>query len=325
MVWHANRISFFIQSIALYAMLFFVSLAAMEPAETVKRKKKPTILQRLKGLRHVPPLVNCGLTDHLIPQEVMALISLNLTLQDLGRLNRVKKNSNWDLEHICDCTKRRCNRIACRRLAKCHYEIRTKVLAHYAQTRNIWMFHHLWVQDKSVRDLDLDVYLTHKYRRIFYEYPLLIEDKMKEYSAHYSTSEKIEKRRLKQLIQALSYGDSEAFELLQEILPGSGFNIFYTAKEYRKKQVRKTNSCYYLRDIFKNACKMEDPDFLLMMLDGKIHPHAFKYIVAYANWGLINDLRWKYVFVTGIRDKHGKDFETYIEDYIRSMEKRISY
>ncbi len=317
---------FVIQSIALCEVLFFVSLCAMEPADPVKNKKQSkSLLQRLKRVEPVPLLVNCGITHHLIPKEVMALISRDLTLQDIGRLNRVNKAGHWDFEHICPAavdSQKVCNTLACKRLAQCHYDIRTKVLAHYAQRRNVRMFNHLWMQDdEDTRFLDLDVYLKYKYRRISDLYPILVKDVMKEYAAHYCTAKKIEKRRLKQLIRTLC-GDAEAEVLLRTILPSSGFDIFFTAREYRKKQVRKSNNAYSLSNIFKNACKMQDPDFIIMMLNGKIYPHVLKYIFAYASWGLINQLRRQNAFVTRVRDKHGKDFETYMEDLDRSEEKR---
>jgi hypothetical protein len=318
MLWDLMKENPFITSTALCAVFFFLPLCSMEPAEPIKKKKKPTLLQRLKQLKQAPLLVNCGLTDQLIPQEVMALISRNLTLQDLGRLNRLNKAIYWDLEHICDCAKKKCSTVACIRLKQCHYDTRTKVLTHYAQARNAMIFNHLWIQDQETRCLDLDVYLQSKSR----PYPLQIKKMMKECVTHYRTPQKIEKRRLKQLVSALCYGDVEAEVLLQKILPGSHFNVFYSAREYRKKQVRKTNRSYYLRNIFRNACNMQDGDFILAMLGGKIEPRAFKYIFAYAERGVINSLKWKNAFVAGIRDKHGKNIEDYMEDYDCSAERK---
>ncbi len=295
---------FIIQSIALCAVFFFV--CAMKPADPVKKtKKSKSLLQRLKRVEPVPLLVNCGLTHHLISKEVMALISYHLTLQDLGRLNRVKKSAYWDLEYICDCKQKKCESVACIRLQQCHYDIRTKVLAHYYKTKNSAMVSHLMCREGDVRWAEekrtLDRFIAinrHMYR----------------------TTKKIHKQRLIQLELALRWRDKEQLSLFTNILKGSDFNIFDSGKKYRKKQVRLTCTCFTLRSLFSQICYQGDVELLLAVLGGFIEPRAFKYVFKYAGPNLMRSLIGKNVFPRDVSDKRGRDFDDYMQQYAPSRE-----
>jgi hypothetical protein len=255
------------------------------------------------------PLIFCGFSPLLIPREVIELIKFDLTFQDIGRLKRVNKIARryWDTENICPCLEIKCNTVACNRLAKCNYDTRTKVLAHYGKTRNLLMFQHVWEMDKDIRDIELlwepSVGAVDR--------DVTIQHKMSKYRNDYCSSKKIEKRNLKRLVQALNY-HREDIPHIQHLLSQTNFNIFDSAKEYRKKMVRITLSTYCLRSIFRRACSLEDPDLILAMLGGIIEPRAFKYLFAYASLELLGMLIDKNVIMVYGLDKRQKSFFDYM-------------
>ncbi len=306
------------KSIALCVVLFFVSLSAMEPTEPITKKKKPSLLQRLKRFGELPLLINCGLTDQLIPQEVMRLISLKLTLQDLGRLNCVKKNSYWDVEHICPefNSQNICDTVACKRLKECIYNTRTKVLGHYAQTGNIEMFQHIRGFDGATKKIffgkkhpvrDIDSLLILKI-----DPSAFLEKYMRKYDKYYGNTKKIYNVYCKYFVRLVCfYKDSpagkEGKNLLKTILPGTGFNFYLSS--YRKKRAP-FHDWYRIKTILKETSAMDDTDLLLAAIGGSVQPYMFKSIYKYLSWPMIKDLQKKNLISRGI-DKHSKDAAYY--------------
>ncbi len=312
---------FVIHSIAINAVLFFVSLCAMEPADPVKNKKQSkSLLQRLKRVEPVPLLVNCGLTHHLIPKEVMALISYHLTLQDIGRLNRVNKAGHWDFEHICDCKQVECTTVACKRLKECIYNTRTKVLGHYATTRNEIMFQHIKTIDGDtnglffgkiwpVRDIDSLLILRTDPTDFLKKY-------MEKYRKYYGDAKRIHKTHCKYFVDTVCFSKynlciNEAKNLLKIILPGTSFNIYQSS--YRKKRAR-SNGFYHMHTILREISATEDEYLLLVAVGGSIEPYMFKSLYENLSWVMIGKLEREELIPMSVVDKYGKSAQDYYFD-----------
>lgn len=241
------------------------------------------------------------LTKEIIHYQIMPRI----TLQEMSRLKSTCKIYNgfidtekpfplvepchfYSLKHLFD---------------ECHYDVRTKVLVHYAKTKNGAMFDFLWNQEKDLRDID-----TVK----IFKGELWQKNKMQLYGNEYSTLKKIQKVRVTQIWRATHYGKNNLIcVFLKKILPNSGFNIF-NVKYCARSKYSIHYSWNYVRSIFKAVCEFEDVDLLLAIVDGIIEPRALKYIFYYSEKLFIESLRAKEAFVENVPDKYGRYFAYYM-------------
>jgi hypothetical protein len=233
-----------------------------------------------------------------LPKDIIRQkVEPQLSLQDRSRFNGTCKTftQTFDLENICPSLQVSCSTYTCARFRRCHYDVRTKVLAHYSETKNK-VYDHLMQGEDSVR---------------YAEESGILDSKISKRHHKYATTKKIHKQRLKQLVLAIN-NDEEQLLLLKHILKGSNFNIFDGGKKYRKRRVWLTDEHYTLRSLFSLICSYYDVDLLLVALGGIFEPRAFKYVFRYAEFGLIQNLLQKAI-VHDIRDKQGKS----IDDYMR--------
>lgn len=283
------------ESIALCAVLFFVPLYCMDE-----------------------PAVSPFLTKEIIDTEIKPRFSL----QDMSRFSRTGKHYKncFDLEKMCVCDKNNCSTCACARLRKCHYDVRTKVLVHYAQTQNQAMFAHVWSWEENLRKSDFGCTV-----QIGSKDPWSFENKIRVYCKYYSNQKKIEKTRMKQLISALNlrrYKDNEYSVLLKKVLPGSDFNIFDNAYRKKRRTGVRANLQYTRHIIIRETCELDDVDLLLAILGGFVEPRAFKYVFEHAEPQLLSRLADMEAFPDGVTDKRGKDALYYARNYISPSERR---
>ena len=243
--------------------------------------------------------------NHIVP---------HLVLQDIAYLKRTCRAyvSGIDLEKIsCDCMFHRC-----RHFEYVNYGAQNKLLVHYASTENSIMYQHLWNKEAALHCLDFQNAFYDKYKTMCV-CRLTEKEKMKKYLELYGSSDLVGIIRLRQLLRALFGRVPIAAYLVTKIFPETDFDIFSTARDYRKKKIKKykKNCSYRLRDIFKEACKIHKLDLLLAMLGGWIGPRAFKYVFRYASKQAVEKLVAKQVFVMNMSDEKGK----YWIDYYSAM------
>lgn len=243
----------------------------------------------------------------LIKEVIEDKIGPCLTLQEISRLKCTSKEHNKvvDTESFL-----KNNRYALDHLFNDFpYDFRSKILGHFAITKNSHMFIFLRNKEKDLRNLD--IFDLHNFPEDYSK-----EHLMELCAKIYSSREELQKIRLWQIEQAAQSGSNSTFaEFLKKILPGSGFNIwditFVSSKknlsEWQTKQ--KTKKCR--KKIVKAVCASRDADLLLAIMGGIIEPRSLKYVFKYGSRFLIEALCEKDAFIQGVADKHGKAFSFY--------------
>ncbi len=236
---------FLIKSIAINAVLFFVSLQAMEPAEPTKCKR---LIHKKKTIKKVQE-VDCGLFPGLIPQDIVEnCIRTEFYLENISHIKRVNKacNNYWSL--LCPlpygCASS-CSLLACRHLAA-HFDECSRVLAHYASCNNENMFKHLYYRDQEKRNMNVAKMLS-------IEQPTF-KDCMNVYRGDvFNEKEKVRMRSLK-LVNALHSGDRTAVQIL---LLHKNFGI--------------SEGTGFFDTLLKSACQFGDIEVLLKIIGGVAH------------------------------------------------------
>jgi len=247
-----------------------------------------------------PPLIKEIIDIYFIPC---------LTLQEMGRLkctskgnsavidveNLLQNNSSYAFHHFFN---------------NFSYDKRTMTLGHYGLTKNKEMFSFLQNKEKELRDDD-----------VMYFNPLapdLLEYCMELHATEYSTPEKIQQVRVKQLQMAVLVGnndDNRFGSFLKKILPRSGFNIWdikiVTSKKLLSSLAAKQKTKKIRAKIIKDICTSQDADLLLAIMGGIIEPRALKYIFWFSEKLFIEALREKNAFIENVPDKYNKTFQDY--------------
>lgn len=232
-----------IKSIALSAVLFFVSLRAMEPEEPVKDKKQ---LPQKKMARKVR--VDCGLFSESIPLDVVKdYVKKNLGLQDVGRIKQVSKTCNeyWNIYRMClspqGCADI-CPMLVCQQIVA-DFDTCSKFLAYYAQHNNKEMFKHLYDHDQKKRDENVAKIL--KIKR-----PIL-KNCMDVYRGDVSDEDEKICTRSRKLAKALHTKDREAVNIL---LLHKNFGI--------------SGGTGFFDTLLKAACEFGDIEILFQIIGG---------------------------------------------------------
>lgn len=261
------------------------------------------------------PIPSSFLAKQVVDSHIMPQISLQ-------EMSRFKRTCNWyneciDTEKFCPLSgcllpcDHKCASYACSILHACHYDIRTKVLAHYAETKNLILFKHIWGQEGTLRDDDIKGLILVKEKELIFPNQSNI---MNYYRRYYSDHNKIEQVRYAHVCHLVSarwkmYGGLSLY-LLKETAAGSRFNIIDAVARRCKHPLKKKS--HTLRKIFKSICSWQDTNLLLALLDGIIEPRALKHVFYSSQKTFIDALREKNAFIEGVPDKDGRTVDYYV-------------
>jgi hypothetical protein len=234
-----------IEGIAINAMLFFVSLRAMESNQRIKAIRQP----HKKLTPRKVTAVDCGLFPGLVPHDVVEnCIKPEFSFCDMGRIKQVSQtcNSYWNL--LCPlpygCASH-CSFFACRHLVT-HFDNCSKALAYYASCNNENMFRHLYYHHQKTRNLNVG--------RMLNVEQINLKDCMNVYRGDVFAEDDKVRIRSGKLALALRAGDKTAVQIL---LLHKNFGIDQATGFYET--------------LLKAACTYGDIEVLLKVIGGVEH------------------------------------------------------
>ncbi len=250
---------------------------------------------------YVSESLPCGML--LLPHDVARnKIQSLLSFQEIARL---KQSSQWcnrvcDVEHVCPlfCT-HTCSTYACAQLAKNYYAC-SKALSHFARNKDEYMFMHLWMHHAQVRNKDII--------EICKCSVVSVKNQMDVYSKRYSNEKNIRKHIVKCGARAIcKYHDRDC---AKTVFAGGGLSIFDLLKEYGCQKESKDYFNVYF--IFYKAAWLDDSELIKHLCGGTVDERSFKYIMRYADPGLLSNLICDDILTPDITSKSRKSLLHYV-------------
>lgn len=244
---------------------------------------------------YVSESLPCGMV--LLPHDVARnKIQSLLSFQEIARLKQSSQRCNklYDVERVCPLFHTHtCSTYACAQLAKNYYAC-SKVLSHFACNKNEDMFMHLWMHHAQVRNKDII--------EICKCSVVSVKNQMDVYSKRYGKEKNIRKHIVTCGAKAIcKYNDRDC---AKTVFAGGGLSIFDLLKGSENYF-----SAYF---IFYKAAWLDDPELIKYLCGGTVDERSFKYIMRYADPGLLRSLIRDDILTTDITSKLGKSLLHYV-------------